>query len=304
MSDIFTYRDDKEGKVGIGKLPLELQYKLKEIAKEYNSIIPDKNASTHHIWFDDMPQNIKSNVEIIQNHNFWKKLCDNTNKCIIENVNDMDEIYYSNPKNNYNKINLYGATSNYDVHKDCIFNFNGIKFYRVLIGLSNNNSNMITYFNNLKTGHKINSGDYIVFDFDKSTHQVIKDTEKKTPRILLKLHYIVCENCKYNENYVKFIKQIYINYEYITRYIMKNGTDPKTFTGFFFGLMATIFYQQNIEYILFLLIFIIIVCIRFIMKIKFFYKNMSIFVGYTFSILIIMYFILVLTFWVQYKLYI
>ena len=97
MSDIFTYRDDKEGKVGIGKLPLELQYKLKEISKEYNSIIPDKNASTHHIWFDDMPQNIKSNVEIIQNHNFWKKLCDNTNKCIIENVNDMDEIYYSNP---------------------------------------------------------------------------------------------------------------------------------------------------------------------------------------------------------------
>jgi hypothetical protein len=86
------------------------------------------------------------------------------------------------------KINLYGASGNYVIHRDNVwFNFPGINFYRVIIGLTNGNNNIITYFNNLDIGHKINSGDYIVFDFDKTTHQVIKEKNYNTPRILLKI---------------------------------------------------------------------------------------------------------------------
>jgi len=55
MSDIFTHRDKKEGKIGIGKLPIHLYNSLDTIADEYIKIIPDKNKTTHHIWYNDMP---------------------------------------------------------------------------------------------------------------------------------------------------------------------------------------------------------------------------------------------------------
>jgi len=254
MDSLFTYRDEIEGKVGIGRLPNELQSILDNISKEYYNIIPDKNVSTYHTWYDDMPPSIKSKVEQIQKNEFWNKLCDGSNKCVKINANEMDELYYSNPKNNLDKINLYGASSNYDIHKDCIFNFNGIKFYRVIIGLTNGNDNIITYFNNFDVGHKINAGDYIVFDFDKSTHQVIKEKQKLTPRIMLKIHYIVCENCNYSKEYIEQIKKVYLYYEFITRYIMKTGTDPETFYQFFMGLGCQFFYTKFIGIIILFII--------------------------------------------------
>ena len=207
MSNIFTYRDEYEGNVGIGKLPENLQSILEDISEEYIKIIPNKNNSVYHTWFTNMPENIKKKVEIIQKDIFWDKLCDNTKKCIKINANEMDELYYSNPQNNLDKINLYGTSPNYDIHKDCFFDFYGIKFYRVLIGLTGGNNNVITYFNNLDVKHKINTGDFIVFDFGKTVHQVIKDKEENTPRILLKLHYIICEDCNYSINFVEKIKK-------------------------------------------------------------------------------------------------
>jgi len=296
MNDIFTYRDEIEGKIGIGKLPSDLLDILEDIRDEYYSLIPNKDSSTYHTWYNDMPKTIKSKVKQIQNNDFWNKLCDGSDKCIKINANEMDELYYSNPKNNLNKINLYGAASNYDIHKDCVYNFDGIKFYRVIIGLTNGNDNIITYFNNLKVGHKINSGDYIVFDFDKSTHQVIKDKQELTPRILLKLHYIVCENCNYSNEYIENIKKRYLYYEFITRYIMKTGTDPETYYEFFMGLICQYFYTANIEYII-LLIYCIIFGILTIFKIKFFYSFL-----YTPILLIFIFLIIVLFYWTRYKL--
>jgi len=200
------------------------------------------------------------------------------------------------------KINLYGASSNYDIHKDCIFNFNGIKFYRIIIGLTDGNNNIITYFNNLNIGHKINSGDYIVFDFDKSTHQVIKDKQKLTPRILLKIHYIVCEKCNYSRNYVEQIKKLYLYYEYVTRYIMKTGTDPETFYQFFMGLGCQYFYTKYMEYIILFIILIIIILLNFLFKIKLIYKNVSKIIKYILFSFIFIYLFIVLFYWLRYKL--
>jgi hypothetical protein len=302
MSSLFIYRDDIEGKVGIGKLPNDLQSILDDISKEYYNIIPDKNVSTYHTWYNNMPPTIKSKVEQIQKNNFWNKLCDGSEKCVKISANEMDELYYSNPKNNLDKINLYGASSNYDIHKDCIYNFNGIKFYRVIIGLTDGNDNIITYFNNLDIGHKINSGDYIVFDFDKSTHQVIKDKQELTPRILLKIHYIVCENCNYSKEYVEQIKKWYLYYEYITRYIMKTGTDPETFYQFFMGLGCQYFYTPYIEYIILFIILIIVIILKTAFKIKLIYKNISKIIKYILFSLIFIYLFIVLFYWLIYKL--
>jgi len=302
MDSIFTYRDDTEGKIGIGKLPNELLSVLDDISKEYYNIIPDKNASTYHMWFNDMPSGIKSKVEQIQKNEFWNKLCDVGKKCVKFNASEMDELYYSNPKNNLDKINLYGASGNYDIHKDCIFNFDGIKFYRILIGLTDGNDNIITYFNNADIGHKINSGDYVVFDFDNTSHQVKKTKENSTPRILLKIHYAVCENCKYTTEYVEKIKSIYIYYEFITRYFMQIGTDPETLYQFFWGLFCQYYMSSYTKYIILVITLLTIIVIKYLLKIKFAYKNSSKIIKYILFSLTFIYLSIVLFYWIRYKL--
>lgn len=302
-SDIFTIRDKKEGKVGIGKLPKKFKNTLNGIKNEFENIIPNKSASTYHIWYKDMPISLKKKIDNLQLNNYWDKLCDNSTKCITININEMNELYYSNPKNNLDKINLYGASGNYDMHRDCIFNFDGIKCYRVLIGLTEGNNNITTYFNNLKTGTKINKGDYIVFDFDKTLHQVIKHKNIPTPRILLKLHYVICENCKYSKQYVKNISKIYIYYEYVTRYIMSVGTDPETFYQFFIGLFCQFYMSHYFKYILVLLIITIIFLIKYILKIKFKSKNLIKFTKYTLISLVSLYTLIVIVYWLRYKLF-
>lgn len=302
MNSLFTYRHEIEGKVGIGRLPNELQSILYDISKEYYNIIPDKNASTYHTWYDNMPSFIKSKVEQIQKNDFWNKLCDGSEKCVKISANEMDELYYSNPKNNLDKINLYGASGNYDIHKDCIYNFNGIKFYRIIIGITDGNDNIITYFNNLDIGHKINSGDYIVFDFDKSTHQVIKDKQKLTPRILLKIHYIVCENCKYSKEYVETIKKLYLYYEFITRYFMQVGTDPESLYQFFWGLFCQYYMNSYTKYIILFIIITTIIVIKFLFKIKIVYKNISKIIKFILLSLTSIYLLVVIFYWLRYQL--
>lgn len=287
----------------IGKLPTELQSILDDISKEYYRIIPDKNESTYHTWYDDMPISIKSKVEEIQKNNFWNKLCDGSKKCIKISAHEMDELYYSNPKNNLNKNNLYGA-SNYYIHKDCIFNFNGIKFYRIIIGLTDGNDNIITKFVNLDIGHKLNKGDYLLFDFDRTYHQVIKiDSKLNTPRILLKIHYIVCEDCNYSKEYVEFIKKFYLYYEYITRSIMNYGTEPEGFLNFFVGLFIQYSFTPYIIYYLLFIIFIIIIVIKVVFKIKLIYKNISKIIKYILFSLIFIYLLIVIFYWIRYKLF-
>jgi len=302
MNSIFTYRDNVEGKIGIGKIPDDILHILDEISTEYNAEIPDKNASTYHTWYDHMTPSIKHKVNQVQMNPFWDKLCDHSDKCTKISAKEMDELYYSNPKNNLTNINLYGASTNYDIHRDCIFNFNGIKFYRVLIGLTDGNDNIVTHFTNINIGHKLNSGDVIVFDFDKSTHQVIKEREEHTPRILLKLHYIVCENCEYSQRYVENIKQIYIFYEIITRYVMQVGTDPKTFYQFFWGLICQYSANTYIWEILLFILSAIVLSLHFIFKIAFKYKNIITFAKYTSLIFTGGYLSIVLFYWARYQL--
>jgi hypothetical protein len=305
MNSIFNYKDnnenDNEGKIGIGKLPENLENILDNISKEYNNLIPNKNASTYHTWYCNMPPSIKENVKRIQQDDFWHNLCDGNTNCRIFNTNEVDELYYSNPSNDLDKINLYGTVSNYGIHQDGIYNFIGIKYYRVIIGLTNGNDNIITYFTKFKVGKKINKGDYIVFDFDKSTHQVIKDSEKRTPRILLKLHFIVCENAEYSQQYIEFIKQLYLYYEFITRYIVKIGTDPKTYPQFFLGLACQYFYTPAIKYVVLFLSVITVFCLNYFYNVELFFSNIFFIFKYIFVFISGVFLLVVLFYWLRYQ---
>jgi len=308
MSSLFTSRDDIEGNIGIGKLPSELESILDNISNEFYGIIPDKNASTYHLWYKDMPTSIKYNVEQIQKSDFWNKICDGNKKCINFNVKEMDELYYSNFKNTEDNIsthNLYGSSGNIIIHKDChnICSFNKVVLYRILIGLSDSNDNVITRFPEFNMEKKINKSDYVIFDFSRTSHQVIKeDQSKQTPRMLLKLHFIVCENCNYSKTYINFLKVYFINYDKITRYILANGTDPETFYQFFIGLACQYFYTPYISNIILFIVIIIIIILKCLFKIKLIYKNLSKIIKYVFFSLISIYLLIVIFYWLRYKL--
>ena len=234
---MFTHGNEKEGKVGIGKLPETLRPILDDLATEYMGVVPDKSSTTHHTYYRDLNAHLKHLFHHIQYHFFWDQICDSVTGCIQKCVTEMNEIYYSNPKPGFEKGNLYGAAANLIPHRDCLlFHFSGISFYRVIIGLTDGNNDTLTRFVNLNLAHKINRGDYMIFDFDRTLHQVIKLGQQETPRILLKLHFIVCENCQNSGAYIKFAEYCYRSYYYVARYTEQLGTDPTTFAGFFFGL--------------------------------------------------------------------
>jgi len=254
---IFSHWDTHEGNIGIGRLPISLLPSLSNIAQEYYHHIPDLSTTTHHTYYTDLVGDLKTDFDTIQHHIFWDGICPDEVRrngdegggafgfsedkpCRMKPVTEMNEIYYSNPKPDFQKTFLYGAAANLVPHRDCIlFNFNAIRFYRIIIGLTDNNNDTITEFIHFQQEHKINKGDYMIFDFDKTTHQVKKTGRTETPRILMKLHFIVCENCApgYSDFYMDFIAYFYKGYYYIARYTEQIGTDPTTFIGFFFGIM-------------------------------------------------------------------
>jgi len=237
---IFTHRHSIDGNVGIGKLPDVLLPILDTISTEYMELIPDTSKTTFHTYYNDLEGSLRKSFDMIQNSEFWNDLCIRTERderCIMKPVKEMNEIYFSNPKPNFENINLYGAAANLIPHHDCVlFNFNNIRFYRVIIGVSSNNTDITTEFIHIGIEHKINRGDYMVFDFDRTLHRVKKTGISETHRILLKLHFIVCENCK-SKTYLSIVAMFYKIYYYIARYTEQIGTDPTTFIGFFFGLL-------------------------------------------------------------------
>ena len=233
-----------DGNISIGFIPYYLLQDISILSTYYYNQIPDRSKTTHHIYFRDLDYYMKPIFNKIQTDPFWNYCKEST--CIQYPITQMNELYFSNPKPNFQNMNLYGAAANLIPHRDCIlFNFYDIHVYRIIIGLSDiPNYDVATHFPNFNITHKIQYGDYISFDFDKTVHQVIKTSNQTTERILMKLHYIVCKNC--STNYISFISLFYRFYYWVARYTEQLGTDPTTFIGFFFGLLWEYpFYPQT-----------------------------------------------------------
>lgn len=289
---LFTHRDYINGNIGIGKLPIELNTYIDSIVDNYKDIIPDETVTTYHISYTDIsiPYYLKNTIDTIQNYTLWNDLCDKNLNCNVQIIPEMTELYYSNP--NKKTINLYGAAANFDLHTDCFYNFEYIKLYRVLIGLTNGNNNTITYFPSFNVGHKLNKGDYIVFDFDRTLHKVIKLNESSSKRILLKLHFLIYQK-EYSYYYKYCVKYMYVYYDFITRYILENGTDPETFFQFFMGLLSELYINYITTY------HIVLLCNVSILLIYYYkYKITDIII-----IICKAYIIVVSYYWLRYKLF-
>jgi len=226
-----------DGKISIGSIPYYLLTELSILSSYFYNKIPDKTKTTYHMYFRDVEENIQPFLHKMVEDPFFN-FCNLSNpNCIQNPILQMNELYFSNPKPNFHKINLYGAAANLIPHRDCIlFNFYDIYVYRIIIGMTENiNDDVATSFPNFNISHKIQYGQYIAFDFDRSIHQVVKTSNYSTQRTLLKLHYIVCENC--HPYYIYGVSLFYRFYYWIARYTEQLGTDPSTFVGFFFGIL-------------------------------------------------------------------
>lgn len=250
----YTHRHPIDGNVAIGKLQSS-QYidALNNIANKYWTSIKDPYATTHHTYYTELTGDLKTDFEMIQYSNIWHGLCEgafddsfskDTTDVDFHHLLEMNEIYYSNPKPNFANGPLYGAAANLIPHRDCIlFCFPGIRVYRAIICATDGNSDTATEFINHGVERQLNKGDYMVFDFDRTLHQVKKTGQLPTPRILLKLHFLIASSTSNpygsiaKNIYVKFASWCYVIYYRIARYTEQLGTDPTTFVGFFFGIL-------------------------------------------------------------------
>jgi len=256
---IYTHRHTIDGNVGIGKMSPRYVSSLDNIASDYLSHIPDKTATTHHTYYTDLECRLKSEFNKIQLADIWTGLRvgafdqPESFAAVLHNIVEMNEIYYSNPKPNFKAGPLYGAAANLIPHRDCIlFYFPGIRVYRIIIGATDGNSDTTTEFITHGVERQLNKGDYMVFDFDRTLHQVKKTGQTPTPRILLKLHFLALD-MKYARSslsglYVCFASFCYIAYYRVARYTEQLGTDPKTYIGFFFGILWEYPFYPKVRY--------------------------------------------------------
>lgn len=262
----FNFEDESYGNISIGKIPFHLHNNTKYIKDNFykNMSEDSKKKTSYHEWYNDINYNMQKKIDEIINDNFWKKNICYQDKCKLIRIKGMDEIYYANPPKKLNK-NLYGAIGNYGIHTDGLLNFTNIKVYRILIGLTDGNDNM-TYFTDHGYGKPVNKNEYVLFDFDKSRHQVLinNDGNKSKYRLILKLHFLVRED-NYSDFYTNFLVNYYTKYLKLTRYVMENGTNPKTLKGFFYGVLSSIV-GTNFNILLFIFVFFILFFIFYTME--------------------------------------
>jgi hypothetical protein len=143
----------------------------------------------------------------------------------------------------------------------------------------------------------------MIFDFDKTLHQVIKTGQQETPRILLKLHYIVCDSGNYSKEYVHLISYFYKIYYCVARYTEQLGTDPTTFVGFFFGLLWEWPFYKPFRYLVGLLFLKSIILLHTIYEIELTVENVPRLVMYSGANLSSLFLMAVFFYYARYKLF-
>jgi hypothetical protein len=140
----------------------------------------------------------------------------------------------------------------------------------------------------------------MIFDFDKTMHQVKKIGVSETKRILLKLHYIVCNNCVYSERYVEAVSYFYKIYYLVARYTEQIGTDPTTFMGFFYGILWEYPFYPSFYYSILFVFLTNLIFLNRILELKISRENIHKYIGYSLSNIGILYLHIVCFFYLRF----
>ena len=233
---------------------------LDNISKYIYNICKDMK-SAHHIWINDINDDIYHTIEKVRISNeIYKPVKKNFPNHRIKNVKEVDEIYFSaSPKNAKNS-----DRSLVDCHYDgpyAIIPNNGVIFYRVIVAC-NFNKDVMTKFPDDNINVIMNKGEFHGLDYNKDLHCVEGKIPENKFRVLLKLHYILIPN-HYSDNTIseRFITYINVLWTKVSRETMRMSANPTNIFQVLVGYLVNIsrYFYNNFYIFLFLLIILIII---------------------------------------------
>ena len=183
--------------VHVGRISSDMIPDLKEISALFQRLYPEevKKDKTFHVSVNDVAdKRLLELVNHVRMNPIFKHLfcADTSNMCHVENLTEMDEIYYSYPNYTGSDANMF--ISHYDgPYTIKITEY--VRVYRFLIAITPN-STVSTHFPHKDQAVTLDFGDYVGWDYNNELHFVSGFAQVGKPRILLKIHFAVCDPCQ------------------------------------------------------------------------------------------------------------
>lgn len=162
-----------------------------------NNLVSNQKTTTH-FYIEDLPENIKEKVEIINNE-LLEKLGSDYNT-----IPQINEVYFTAKKTG-NSDNSFT-----NLHSDSPFFY--CDTYRFLVVLKPND-NVITIIPDDNISKNLEKYDILGFDYARKLHYIkIKESESSDSRIVLKLHFAKTNICnKLTKRYTRWARSLYVN---------------------------------------------------------------------------------------------
>lgn len=162
-----------------------------------NNLVVNQESTTH-FYIEDLPENIKKKVEIINNE-LLKKLGSDYNT-----IPQINEIYFTAKKTG-NSDNSFT-----NLHTDSPFYY--CDTYRFLVVLKPND-NVITIIPEDNINKSLGKYDVLGFDYARKLHYIkIKESESSDSRIVLKLHFAKSNICnKLTKRFTRWTRSLFVN---------------------------------------------------------------------------------------------
>ena len=203
-------------------------------------VISQSPSSDHttHWWFESLPEACKTSFHnLMHSTTMYDMFYSHFKKSLytVEAVPDMNEIYVSSDKHDMNSDTVF-----YMNHTDGpfrVYPFCGL--YRCMLSV-NENEMIRTRFPFGSKEFTLSDGDVVGFDYNREIHDIYNnpDTQNKSHRITLKLHYVVYPTAF--KTYGKFLATISTWYNTMARSAFLNTISPMGFWKFMNVAILTI----------------------------------------------------------------
>lgn len=158
-----------------------------DVLNLYAESLNTNKEKTYHEYSENFSSLIKPSSDIIKNGNIMRTLSYYYPDNIIENIDDMNEIYIS-------AIGANGSDRVFETeHLDGpLFFLPFCVVLRCILAVRGNES-VFTEFPIIKKSVNLRTNEFVAFDYNRDVHYIWKDNmiHDDSPRIILKLHYLI-----------------------------------------------------------------------------------------------------------------